>query len=435
MATAPTRNLGYALASGLGAGVGEYQNLRKYENVELPQVTTNRMQAQADLLKSGAQFAGNRYTYLGNGTWRDNVGPRLLTNDEHDAALHSTIGLAPFLGATRGVPLVPDIKTGQITVPAAGNTVAPPTQSSSTTLAINPPPQNPDDIIYSQVDETPGVKEYKDQMNQHLALAAEYTQRAMSPDLIGTATADAYLKQAQQEKALADQNKTVYMDNRARQAQVKIANLGSINQANIARNVATQNAAYTDANAALETYNNATEMRNRLFDPKTGKPTVSGGPLGPHLVQAGALFQQLGMDPDVVQSLIGTNPNNATEVAKLQASLGAEMARLNLPGGPVRVGEFNKFLGSVPGPEMPARAAGWILDNVILPQSKNRLDAYEHISHGDLVNGNSQADYIAYKKAHPWSGNLPSAPAGVANAPSAHRVLGSDGHWYTKRGQ
>ena len=109
------------------------------------------------------------------------------------------------------------------------------------------------------------------------------------------------------------------------------------------------------------------------------------------------------MDPDVVQSLIGTNPNNATEVAKLQASLGAEMARLNLPGGPVRVGEFNKFLGSVPGPEMPARAAGWILDNVILPQSKNRLDAYEHISHSDLVNGNSQADYITYKKAHPLS--------------------------------
>ena len=47
MATAPTRNIGYALASGLQSGVGTYQDLRKYENVDLSQIGINRMNAQA----------------------------------------------------------------------------------------------------------------------------------------------------------------------------------------------------------------------------------------------------------------------------------------------------------------------------------------------------------------------------------------------------
>lgn len=47
MATAPTRNIGYALASGLQSGVGTYQGLRNYENVNLAQVGINRMNAQA----------------------------------------------------------------------------------------------------------------------------------------------------------------------------------------------------------------------------------------------------------------------------------------------------------------------------------------------------------------------------------------------------
>ena len=55
MATAPTRNIGYALASGLQSGVGTYQGLRKYENVDLPQIGINRMQAQASA--TGARAA------------------------------------------------------------------------------------------------------------------------------------------------------------------------------------------------------------------------------------------------------------------------------------------------------------------------------------------------------------------------------------------
>ena len=57
MATAPTRNIGYALASGLQSGVGTYQGLRKYENVDLPQVGANVLHAQGSALgQAGAAF-------------------------------------------------------------------------------------------------------------------------------------------------------------------------------------------------------------------------------------------------------------------------------------------------------------------------------------------------------------------------------------------
>ena len=177
-----------------------------------------------------------------------------------------------------------------------------------------------------------------------------------------------------------------------------------------------------EANNALAVKNQAIAMRNVLFDPKTGAPTVSSGPLGPMATKLAATLQQMGVPPRIVNAL--SDPNAAQELQKLASTSAAEIAHMETAGAPLRVSTFTTMLKSLPNDQMLPGAMKYLIDNVIIPKSDQQAGVWDavkdmHPERGDDI----QAKEYEYNRTHGFATAGVNAPAASAIPPAAQRVV------------
>lgn len=171
-------------------------------------------------------------------------------------------------------------------------------------------------------------------------------------------------------------------------------------------NFKTQNAARTQAAGDAETGQamlaQAQAMRDVMFDPQTGAPRVNTGPLGPLVSKIAAVAEQAGVSPTITKLLTGTNPDDSQSLEKFRTALGSESARQDLPGSPVRVSEFQRYLASVPSNEILPAAFKYLLDTAIVPKAQQQIGAYEAVKDLDPSKDNIQGTLFSYRQQHPW---------------------------------
>lgn len=190
------------------------------------------------------------------------------------------------------------------------------------------------------------------------------------------------------------------------------------------KNFETQNAAKTTAAAEAkegqQTIAQANAMLDVMFDPKTGKPVINAGPLGPQISGMAALLNQAGLSPEAVQAFTGTDPSKAQDLEKLRTVLGSEVARQALQGSPVRVSEFNRFLATTPSDELLPQAFKWIVNNTIVPKAQQSVGAYKAVEEADPGKDNIQGKLFDYSQDHPWYKPAAAQPQQAApTAPAA----------------
>ena len=200
----------------------------------------------------------------------------------------------------------------------------------------------------------------------------------------------------------------------AAQKQAEVPASLAINAGN--KNFDTQNEvrvkAATEADTGQHMLSQALAMRNLMFDPKTGQPTINSGPYGDHISSLAAVLKQAGFTDNIIKGLTGTDPSNAQELEKLRTSLGSESARADLAGSQVRVGEFQRYLASVPNATLLPKAYEYIIDKVIVPKAQQQINEYKAVENLDPSKDNIQGALFDYRQNHPWyTGAPPSDPA------------------------
>lgn len=218
-------------------------------------------------------------------------------------------------------------------------------------------------------------------------------------------------------------------------------------------NFKTQNAIKTEAAKDGETGQQmlaqAQAMRDVMFDPRTGAANINTGPLGPILSKVAGVAEQAGVSQNIIKALTGTNPDDAQSVEKFRTALGSESAREDLPGSPVRVAEFQRYLQSVPNAEILPAAFKYLLDTAIIPKAQQQIGAYQAVANLDPSKDNIQKALFDYRQANPWynpttaaaaRGQTPAASSGApvtlsasnpdadyAKLPSGAHFVGPDG--------
>jgi len=172
--------------------------------------------------------------------------------------------------------------------------------------------------------------------------------------------------------------------------------------------------AMSDHNQARNTIQEASIMRNALVDPNTNKPNINTGPLGPRIQQLAAIAQQAGAPPQMIRDIASTDPSNAALVGKLQTTIGSLMSRQEL-NGTIRQGEWNRFMQSTPGVDMPTAASVFLLDHIIIPKAQQDINAYNEVKDMIPEQGGIRKTLSDYRAKNPWySGSATASnPSGV----------------------
>jgi hypothetical protein len=103
---------------------------------------------------------------------------------------------------------------------------------------------------------------------------------------------------------------------------------------------------------------------------------------------------------------------------KLQTSAASEMARMDLAGSPVRVTEFQQYLATTPGEDLPAQALKFILDEVVVPKAKSLIGAYDAVKGKHPGKNDIEGMLFDYRQTNPWFIMQPAkgAEGAAANA-------------------
>jgi hypothetical protein len=112
---------------------------------------------------------------------------------------------------------------------------------------------------------------------------------------------------------------------------------------------------------AVDLEQQVNELRGLLFN-DDGTPKSSIGDLSPFLAKLGKIGQQLGVGPNIIAAL-DVDPNDAAAVNKMKDILAAQIGQGAL--GNVHQQQFYTFMDQTPGMQMPAKAALFIIDNVL----------------------------------------------------------------------
>lgn len=429
-ATARTRNFGTALLAGLGQGAAAYQNQRQFavqEDTAEREAQAKQLEARTGAFTAGMTAGQKRYVQLPDGTWKDLVNNRVLSDEEHNQALQSLQGISPYLGAIRGTLPAAPAQTAQVQ-PAAGATAVD---------TAHPKPLSVQDAVYQKIDQNSNVAPFKNAYEQHKATADSYFAQAQSPVMQGRPEQSNYIALGQQEQQRAQQALDAWTKNREYYGKTALEGMADVQKGQITTNIATRDAAYAQAVSAQDEIQNANAVKAILFD-KNGRPNVNTGPLGDKIAKLGQIAQQVGISPDTIKTLSGTDPNDAALLDKLSAALAAEASKDSFGGSRITQSEYAQMLRSVPTSQMPSVAAGILVDKIIKPRAENLVNSYSAIAKGDLINGNFQNDLLEYKKKHPWA-SVPSiqAQTSTPQGPTADQHAGMiqiNGKWFRKKG-
>jgi len=209
------------------------------------------------------------------------------------------------------------------------------------------------------------------------------------------------IKRLEENKALTTEGGAYTVPGYAeRTAQAEAAKIAA--QKRVETNQALIDRVHKEAEDALNMRNQTAAMINLMFDPKTGEPLISSGPLSERVNAAAAAFEQLGFSPQFVQELLRTDPNNEQAMRKLSTSFGSELARQDLAGNKIYQQEFLRYMQSVPSPKILPEAFKFLANKIILPKADYQIGLYNHIQDMRAERDNVQGAIINYSKDNPW---------------------------------
>lgn len=442
MASSPSRFFGGALLSGLGAGANTYAGLaQKGQSLDIAQQQANT--AQTGKAVEVAKFWQGRFEprldpKTGATVYFDKMSGQTVTPQQYQQIMG---GVSSMLPGSNGQILKPGVYTPS---PISGGTAAPPAGGARPNAApanalgpiAKPPAALPDGTPIVDQPSTgapapaqptapaaiPSVERETDP-NYLFGEANRLNELAQQADAIGQKDqAGGFRSQAEQMTKRATEAAAV-----SEKAKMLPEAQGTALKATYATNRKTMDDAAAEAKLGIQTKAQAQAMMDLYFDPKTGKPNVSGGPAGAHLATVGAMLKQAGFSDDLVKQWTGTNPNDAQALEKLRTSLGAEAARQDI-GGPVRQQEFQRFLATTPSIELLPGAFKRIVEGIIMPKSEAQIGAYKSIADLDPAKDNIQKKHLEYLESHPFYKPEPAQTPAVggpsAIPPANERTVG-----------
>jgi hypothetical protein len=167
------------------------------------------------------------------------------------------------------------------------------------------------------------------------------------------------------------------------------------------RQAGARNEAAEEAKAGQQMINQTTAVLDTVFD-KDGKPRISGGPLGAKLGKVAEYFSQAGFSDAFIRDLTGMDPTAPGALAKLRASMTAEISNLENKGSPVRVAQWNAFLQNNPGIELLPATMKFIIENVIMPKAKSMVSAYDLVRKMNPGKDDIENALFDYRQNNPW---------------------------------
>ena len=434
MASSRSPYLGAAVLQGLGGYATTAMEMQKQ---------------QSEIAKNTMGLAAQRFTPVGGGMYYDRTLGDTVPLAVYQSRLAQMPGMAKYMGAGAPSPTAGGIAP-KLTAPAAGGIAAPaketdqgaattaqpaPDQAVEAAKAVTPAGTSPSLVgqtqaIYSEVDKDPKIVAFQKQVDDAFAKAQAYTDAANDPANIATGRSKEYTSLATATLAQANLAKGQLKDMRDKLASVPLAQLQK--QAELPAttltpelykaNLDVRKQAQAEAlqgNAALQ---RSQAMMDRMFDPKTGQALINTGPWGEQANYYAAVAKQAGFSDNFIKNLFNTNPANNDEVEKLRTSMAAEISRLELQGSPVRVSEFNRFLSNTPGNSILPEAFKFINGQIIQPQAKSQMKAYEALKGLDPTKDDFQNAYYEQQRDNPWYSPQSQAAQPTATAPAATAI-------------
>jgi hypothetical protein len=410
------------------------------------------------------------FQYLPNGSiWSKTLG-RTVSPAERDAvasrlsgglysSMGAAMGAAPSTGGQTTVgapsPTNPVVDTAVATANAARpasptvQTTTKPEKTEQAAQTTEQPVISPDikaqSNIIAQAEQHPEVMKYRQQANdartQVQQLLPKLQNATDNPQLLGNETIasrlNAEIGRLSAIANSADQRADTLRNDlikgpsaanvkRAEQASditseaARAAALSAGTTEHVKAQVSAKLAAAKEAQDSQAVVQQSKTIRNLMLDEK-GNVQVEAGPGAAWKNKFGALAINMGISPEAVQYLTGTVPANADAIKKLQATLGTEIEKQDLPGGKNQVSVFKTYMGSTPGdPAILTRASQWIIDNVIIPKAEATQGAYKKVRGMKPEEGEDVIGALYdYNDEHPWMYRSPQ-PHGVSEkAPPA----------------
>ena len=465
MASSPSRYFGSAILQGLGAGAQSYQQMKAQESViakreadiqrekEQSQIgfgtlgvqqqtaQTARISKVAEImqqlrtLNAGREIAG--LPALDTAEFFKSIGAGDLLKD---APLPADAGAGKTAGTTTQQPAGgTQTSAGQPTQQpsaagsATGTSTDKPKQLETTVEKASEGMPKPTDDFWKGVDPNDNLPLL--QKNFKIAMSAGLTPLAekIANDINRIKTSGSVMKDGVVVGIPGQAETEAARKAMVTKAEKETAEPFETKKMSTEKNYATQNAARSkaavEADNANDLLSQTSAMKSLLFD-KNGNALVNTGPLGEKINRYAGMFKQAGFSDNFIKQLMNTDPNNADAVKKLQTSTGTELARMELNGAPVRVGEFNQYVqNATPGAQMLPGAIKWIIDNAIEPKAKAQQAVYERVMDMDPAKDNIEKEIYLARKENPWhhytpekseAGKPPPAPD-VAAAELARR--------------
>ena len=413
MGTAPTRNLGVALASGLGAGTQAYQKQQGY-GLERQKTEANAELARSQVARNSLGVMKDRFRQIGPDQFYDKMHPsQPLSTAQVMAITNKLPGMTDYtLGADNG-PYTPpkptDAATEQPQQPTGGKAVDVQEQQTRTYRPTT------ESEVYGSLEKIPEVAQAKaaytsanDEYRKNMEVANSDWARGSGQDV-------QYLERAKIAEGRMNQQWTNYTGLLDRYGKSTLENQISMKGTQAATQYATKNDLWGRATSAYDTIHNAETTYNLLVDPK-GNLITQGGPINARKADFENLLIGAGFTKKFAEALGGVDPYNKDALSKMQAQLGTEAAASALSAP--KVAEWQAFQKTVPGPELPAKVSAWIINNIIKPKAYNDINAYGAVRDASVFDGDSvQRALIDYKKNSPYY-EAGAPPPGVAPVPS-----------------
>ena len=468
MASSNSRYLLPALLQGIGGGAQTYMQLQKQES---------------EIAKNTLGLAAQRFTPIGNGEFFDRTRGDTIPLAEYQNRLAQMPGMSKYMGmanakqpssgiaapagiAAKPAPVAP-VATTAPADQAAGQaaetakTVTP----QPTTTAGQPPTQQPaqqPDIVstaLAQAESNPQVSDLRKQAQQWQSsiptLQAQLNNATDQARYIPGMNAQATKLQAQLQYAREQYNSyTTRADAlRTQIAQPTIDNAKATATAEATEkskllfgpqqkeaelkatvltpelykaNLDVRKQAQSEALQGNNALQRSQAMMDNMFDPKTGEPLINTGPWGEQVNYYAAIAKQAGFSDGFIQDLFKTDPAKEQSIEKLKTSMAAEVSRLELQGAPVRQLEFLRFLGNTPGNTTLPEAFKYINSNIIQPQAKAQMKAYEALKNLDPAKDDFQNVYYEQLRDNPWYHPQATAPAQNGAQPTAAQQVSPD---------
>jgi hypothetical protein len=108
----------------------------------------------------------------------------------------------------------------------------------------------------------------------------------------------------------------------------------------------------------------------------------------------------------------------------MNASMTAEISRLESEGSPVRVTQWNAFKAANPGLNILPASLKFIVENIIEPKAKSMIGSYDAVRKLDPGKEDIENTLFEYRRDNPWY-NMRKAPeegSTEAAAPSSQTV-------------